>query len=131
VTLNPEERDALQGLLASEKERTAATEEALVAELEAIIEASAQSNSDDEHDPEGATVGFERARVASQLDAARRRLSELDEAAERLGTDAFGTCRRCGKPIAFERLAAHPTAVTCVACADTPARPALRRRAGP
>jgi RNA polymerase-binding transcription factor DksA len=131
VTLTPEERDSLQALLASEKGRTAATEAALVAELEAIIEASALSNSDDEHDPEGATVGFERARVASQLEAARRRLSELDEAAERLGTAAFGTCRQCGKTIAFERLAVHPTAMTCVACAGTPARPALRRRAGP
>lgn len=130
MTLTPEERAALEGLVASERERAVATEEALVGELEAVIEASAQANLDDEHDPEGATVGFERARVASQLDQARRRLNELDQAAERLRTGGFGTCERCGQGIALERLTAHPTAVTCVACAADSGRQGLRRRPG-
>ena len=128
--MTPEQRSALEARLALERERTTATEDALVTELESIIEASAQSNLDDEHDPEGATVGFERAQVASQIAEARRRLSEIDQAAERLSTGAFGTCARCGQPIALERLLAHPTAVTCVGCADDTGRSgALVRRA--
>ena len=125
------ERAALKVALATEKVRAAATEEALVASYEAIVEASAQSNLDDEHDPEGATVGFERAQVASQIAHARLRLSELDQAADRLLTGGIGTCRRCGQDIAFERLAAQPTAVTCVGCAGAPTGLGVRRRASP
>ena len=72
---------------------------------------------DDEHDPEGATIGFERAQVASLLEVARSRLVELDRARERLADGTYGTCRHCGGPIEIERLTAHPTAPSCVACA--------------
>ncbi|HVF13552.1 MAG TPA: TraR/DksA C4-type zinc finger protein [Acidimicrobiales bacterium] len=122
-----EQRAAFEALLAAERERTAATEAALVAEHEAVVEAAMQSNLDDEHDPEGATVGFERARVASLVAQSRRRLADLDRAAERLRTGAFGVCERCGQPIALERLAAFPTATSCVGCAEASGRSGLDR----
>lgn len=107
----------MKALLASERERAEVSEASLVAEHGEIVEASARANLDDEHDPEGATVGFERARVASLLTEVRRRSAEIDEALERLDAGAYGTCERCRQPIAPERLTAHPTAVRCVTCA--------------
>jgi len=127
-TMTREERAALEGLLAVERERTAANESGLADELDSIVEASAQANLDDEHDPEGATVGYERARVASLLAEARTRLVQLDQATQRLRTGTYGTCRPCGRPIAFERLAAYPVAVTCVACEAGRSRSPLQRR---
>lgn len=112
------ERRDLDALLASERERLVAAEAELLTEHQAIVEASDRANLDDEHDPEGATVGFERARAASLLRHVRARLSELDDASERLRTGAYGHCERCGQPIAFERLAAHPTATRCIGCAN-------------
>jgi RNA polymerase-binding transcription factor DksA len=125
--MTPEELATVEARLASERELVAATEQALVAEHEAVVEASAQSNQDDEHDPEGATIGFERARVASLVDQARSHLAGLDQATERLRSGRFGTCQVCGRPIAVERLVAHPVATTCVACAVPPPG-AIRRR---
>ncbi|MDQ6725486.1 MAG: TraR/DksA C4-type zinc finger protein [Actinomycetota bacterium] len=126
--MTPEERTTLSAMVAAERRRTAANEAGLVAELESVIEASAQANLDDEHDPEGATVGYERARVASLLAAARARLTRLDQAADRLEAGAYGACGRCGNPIPIERLVAHPAAVTCVACEADRARSPLYRR---
>jgi RNA polymerase-binding transcription factor DksA len=72
---------------------------------------------DDEHDAEGSTIGFERARVTALLAAARRSLVELDAAGARLAAGTYGRCLACGRPIPEARLAARPTADTCVACA--------------
>lgn len=115
--MTPQERVALQALLAEEGERVAQAVASLLAEHQAVVEASSQANLDDEHDPEGATIGFERARVASLLSEARHRSSQIEQATERLESGAYGTCERCGQPIAWERLTAYPTAVTCVGCA--------------
>ncbi|HEU5023684.1 MAG TPA: TraR/DksA C4-type zinc finger protein [Spirillospora sp.] len=81
-----------------------------------VVEASAQSNADDEHDPEGATIAFERARIEASLTRARTRLAEIEDALRRLAAGAYGTCERCGGPIAEARLEARPTARTCVTC---------------
>ena len=46
---------------------------ALTAELDDIVAATADANVDDEHDPEGSTIAFERARVSTLLSQGRRR----------------------------------------------------------
>ena len=106
-------RDELLRLRAS-AEAEAAT---LAADLEALFAASRDSNADDEHDPEGATIGFERAQLTALLATARQRIAEIDEALHRVDTATYGICERCGRPIAAERLAARPFARNCVACA--------------
>ena len=85
-------------------------------ELDAVAE-STSATPDDEHDAEGSTVGYERARVGALLAAAERHLLDYDAAVERLADGGYGVCARCGGPIGAERLSALPTAMTCVACA--------------
>lgn len=109
----------IEALLRVEHEQASASEESLFAEYEGILDASVDANLDDEHDPEGATVGYERARVASLLGQARDRLSALGAAKDRIRTGAYGTCVRCGRAICFDRLLALPTAVMCMSCAGS------------
>ncbi|GAA1030731.1 TraR/DksA C4-type zinc finger protein [Virgisporangium ochraceum] len=106
-------RDELLRLRAS-AEAEAAT---LANDLEALFTASRDSNADDEHDPEGATIGFERAQLTALLAATRRRIAEVDEALHRVDTGTYGVCEGCGRPIARERLEVRPFARRCIACA--------------
>ena len=91
--------------------------EAIQTQLGALHDAVRNSNIDDEHDPEGTTVGYERAQLDSLLDHANAHLLEIDEALNRLASGAYGTCERCGKPIGEQRLAALPSTPLCVDCA--------------
>ena len=102
--------------------RTRAATVLLIADLEGDLAAIAEStrkSPDDEHDPEGSTVGFERARVGSLLERTRRSLFDLDEALERIRRGTYGICERCGASILSERLKALPTAKLCIVCAVT------------
>lgn len=105
------------GLLAAHRTETLDLVEALRRRLAGIIESSAHTTNDDEHDPEGVTIAFERAQTAALLDQARAQLRALDEADERLAAGTYGTCLRCGGPIAAGRLEALPAAGTCIRCA--------------
>ena len=105
--------------VAVERAREAARQR--VADLDrsfADIAASVDTaNTDDEHDPEGATLAFERAQVVSLLEEARAQRDALDAAAARLDTGTYGVCEHCGAEIDVERLDALPGARTCVGCA--------------
>lgn len=94
--------------------------ERLDGELLELFEASRSSNADDEHDPEGSTIAFERAQLTALLAAGRRRIIDLEEALERSASGGYGVCEGCGQPIPAERLAARPFATTCVSCASGP-----------
>ncbi|MET7971015.1 TraR/DksA C4-type zinc finger protein [Micromonospora sp. NPDC005305] len=89
----------------------------LAQDLEALFLASRDSNADDEHDPEGATIGFERAQLTALLAGARERIADVDDALRRVDEATYGVCERCGQPIGDERLAARPFARFCMACA--------------
>jgi len=120
--LSPAERAALADLIASERAKTAAQIEGLTRDFEGIVEWS-ETPPDDEHDPEGATLAFERAQVTALLSHARAQLADLERALKLLGDGEYGRCRGCGQNIGFERLMARPTAHTCLQCAaDTPPR---------
>ncbi|WP_307793617.1 TraR/DksA family transcriptional regulator [Actinotalea soli] len=83
-----------------------------------LVATSTDSNADDEHDPEGATIAFERSQLGALVDQARRRLVELDEAQTRWHAGSYGVCDRCRAVIPPERLEARPSARTCVGCAS-------------
>ncbi len=90
---------------------------ALQRDFDGIVASAALVGADDEHDPEGATIAFERAQLAALLDQARDQLAGLDQALTRLSQGRYGRCERCGRPIAPARLAARPAAPTCISCA--------------
>ena len=95
---------------------------ALHRDLDGVIDASRSSNADDEHDPEGATIAFERSQVGALVRQARDHLVEIEAALGRLASGTYGTCEGCGSVIAPGRLEARPVARTCISCASTPRR---------
>jgi DnaK suppressor protein len=107
------ERDLLLAGRVRARQRVAALER----EFAGLAEAASAAGTDDEHDPEGATLAFERQHAAALLAAAREQVAALDDALRRLAEGRYGVCDRCGQPIGAERLAARPAAVTCVRCA--------------
>ena len=86
-------------------------------DFDAMVAASRDTNADDEHDPEGATIAFERSQIEALVRQAEHHLEQIDAAAKRLDAGTYGTCEECGAPIAQERLEARPTAGVCIRCA--------------
>ena len=108
---------AVREVLDVERETTVLRIRAMSADYDEIVAGSADSNSDDEHDPEGSTIAFERAQVGALLREARAYLGDLERALTRLDASTYWTCERCDGPIAPERLAARPATRTCIGCA--------------
>ena len=103
--------------LAADRAGTLARLAGLEREFAAIVESSRSANIDDEHDPEGATIAFERQHAAALIAGAHQHLARIDAALLRLDDGSYGWCERCGRPIGAERLAARPAATTCITCA--------------
>lgn len=83
-------------------------------DLESVFAASMDSNADDEHDPEGQTISYEREQLSALIRAAQEHLSAIEKATTRLEQGEYGTCEVCQKPIPTARLLARLTARTCV-----------------
>lgn len=84
---------------------------------DAMIASSDTSNADDEHDPEGATIAFERSQLSAQMAHVKAGLDGLERALNRWVDGTYGRCEMCGLPIAPARLEARPAAATCITCA--------------
>jgi DnaK suppressor protein len=119
--------DGVRLALAAERADTIGRIDGLTRDRRAILESAESTSTDDEHDPEGATLAFEREQLAALLDQARAHLAELDVAVERLDAGTYGRCIRCGQLIPAERLTARPASVTCVACASRKQLPGLTK----
>jgi len=104
-------------LLAAERAGTLDRLGSLEREFRGIVESSGPAGTDDEHDPEGATIAFERQHVAALIAQAREHLAQIDAAMGRLAEGSYGRCERCGRPIGAARLAARPVATICMGCA--------------
>lgn len=103
--------------LGDELAETTARLDALRRDFDGMVAASVDSNADDEHDPEGATIAYERSQLAALIEQAERHVADVRAALTRLEEGRYGLCERCGRPIPPERLEARPTARTCVGCA--------------
>ena len=90
---------------------------ALRRDFTGMVDASRDSNADDEHDPEGSTIAFERQQVDTLVRQTEQHLVEVEAALARLDAGEYGVCERCGRPIPDARLEARPMARTCVTCA--------------
>lgn len=104
-------------LLLAERARAQARAAALGREFAGIAEAAGEPGADDEHDPEGSTLAFEREHTAALLAGAVEQIAEIDAAIGRLTDGTYGTCVRCGQPVGADRLGARPAAATCIRCA--------------
>lgn len=106
--------------LVIEREEASARVAALSRELADLGRTTADEALDDEHDPDGSGgVAVNRAQLQALLAQARSHLAEVDAALRRVEVGSYGTCERCGAPIAAGRLAARPTARLCITCAST------------
>ena len=91
----------------------------LTGDHDAMVAASLDTNADDEHDPEGATIAFERSQIGALVRQAQVHLTEIDAAMGRVDAGTYGVCEGCGTAIGDERLEARPVARTCIQCAAT------------
>lgn len=108
-----DERQVLEAKLESARLRLAR----LTEDFDDVVAASRDTNADDEHDPEGATIAFERSQLSAVIEQTRIQVIEAQAALTRWDTGNYGRCERCGRPIGAERLEARPTARLCITCA--------------
>ncbi|PYE17521.1 TraR/DksA family transcriptional regulator [Williamsia limnetica] len=102
-------------------ERAAASEliETMSVRLRSVVEAGAGESSDDEHDPEGSTLAFERGQLVAQIERSKALVLDIDAALVRVDRGTYGICERCGNDIADARLEALPAARLCITCASS------------
>lgn len=110
--------ESVRVALLEERARVVRRLDGLAADFEETVAASRDSNADDEHDPEGHTIAFERSQVTSLSRRLEQHLAEVDAALARLAVGTYGVCTGCGEPIDLARLQARPAAGECIACAS-------------
>ncbi len=110
--------DRARELLEAERQQALRRLSGLTGDFNQVVAASRDANADDEHDPEGSTIAFERAQVAALVLQVQGHLAEVEAAIERLAAGTYGICERCGQPIAKARLKARLAARTCIGCAS-------------
>ncbi|MFP4634983.1 MAG: TraR/DksA family transcriptional regulator [Nitriliruptoraceae bacterium] len=114
--MDPSLAQDLLALLTERQQRAMQRRDALQGDLADIVERSSDASRDDEHDPEGVTIAFERAQVASLLAAAELELVDVDRAVDRVRAGTHDRCQACGGEVPAERLRARPATRTCVSC---------------
>ncbi len=100
-----------------ERSQTLSRLASLTGDYESVVAASLDTNADDEHDPEGATIAFERSQIGALVRQVRHHLAEVDAALVRVDAGTYGVCEACGSPIGDARLEALPAARLCIGCA--------------
>jgi RNA polymerase-binding transcription factor DksA len=113
----PVEQERARRMLLAERDAATARRKELLADLRSVVEGSRDVATDDEHDPEGATIAYERSKVMALVRQAEDQLAVIQHALARVDGGSYGTCERCGRAIGRERLHARPSATTCVRCA--------------
>jgi len=76
------------------------------------LDPAANGSNRDEHDPESATIAFERVQPVTLMARGHDQRHDVDWALARLAAHAYGRC----EPINDQRLQALPTAPFCVRC---------------
>ena len=118
TTLSAEQHTMLRGVLVADREATEALIARLIDDLDSFTDARKDGATDDEHDPEGPTLAFERSQSTAILDQTRQHFAQIESAMLRLDEGTFGVCVTCGKDIPFARLEVRPYSTQCVACAS-------------
>ena len=116
--LTSEESALLRRELLGQREETRETIVQLDRDVHIVQRSRVDSSTDDEHDPEGATLAFEQSQSSALLRQARERLTLVDAALSRLDSQQYGSCHTCGESIGFARLSARPYTQQCIRCAE-------------
>ncbi len=109
--------DRARRRLQVDRDETAARLASLIDDYDGVVAASRDTNADDEHDPEGATIAFERSQIGALVLQVRAHLEEIDAAVARWEAGTYGRCEECGGLISEGRLEARPAARDCIRCA--------------
>ena len=80
------------------------------------IEDETEEETYDNHLADSATSTLNREIDYTLEENSEHVLAAIEEALRRIDEGSFGTCARCGKPIAEERLEAIPYAIRCIDC---------------
>ncbi|MCB5293804.1 TraR/DksA family transcriptional regulator [Arthrobacter sp. SO3] len=115
--------ERFRNLLHEERRRKLALLPALRQDITSVNAARQDSNVDDEHDPEGATIAFELSQAGALLEQSRRGLAQIEAALERIDAGRYGSCAVCGEEIAEGRLEARPWTPYCIRHSSGPAGP--------
>jgi len=81
-----------------------------------LLEDETEEETFDDHVGDAASLTFDREMDYSLEENSGNVLASIDEALRRIEEGSFGTCARCGKTIAAERLEAMPYATKCIDC---------------
>jgi RNA polymerase-binding transcription factor DksA len=109
---------SLRSQLEADRKQTGILIDTVTDEMDAFVSARRDTTTDDEHDPEGPTLAFERSQSSAILNQSRQHLVEIDAALVRMNDGRFGLCKTCGDPIALGRLQVRPQAPLCISCAE-------------
>jgi DnaK suppressor protein len=115
-------------LLLEERRRKLALLPALRQDIDSVAAARQDSNVDDEHDPEGATIAFELSQASALLEQSSAGLAQVEAALGRIDDGSYGICQACGEEIAAGRLEARPWTPYCIRHSAGPAHPRGIRR---
>src|SRR5690554_4786199 len=108
TALTSRQRTSLRNHLDGDREQTRLLIDRLTEEMGAFVTARRDTPTDDEHDPEGPTLAFERSQSHAMLRQTRQHLDDIDAALRRLDDGSYGTCVKCGNEISLGRLQARP-----------------------
>ena len=115
--LTARQRASLRAQLSSDREQARLLIDSLNAEMDAFSASRWDTSTDDEHDPEGPTLAFERSQSSAMMQQSERHIEEIDAALLRMDEGTYGLCTNCGRAIAVGRLQARPQAEHCIHCA--------------
>jgi RNA polymerase-binding protein DksA len=103
-------------MLVDERERVSATVEHLHESNSRSFEDETEEETYDNHLADSATATLNREIDSTLEENSEHVLTGINDALERIDNGTFGTCARCGKQIAEERLEALPYATRCIDC---------------
>ena len=103
-------------MLSEERVRVSAAIDNLHESNSSSLEDETEEETYDNHLADSATATLNREIDYTLEENAEHVLAAIDQALGRIEEGTFGTCVRCGKPIAEERLEAIPYATRCIDC---------------
>jgi RNA polymerase-binding protein DksA len=108
--------ERFRSLLVEERQKVEHALRHLHDENPGTIEDETEDETFDNHLGDAASITFDREMNYSLEGNSVHVLGAIDEALKRIDDGTFGTCARCGNPIAEERLEAMPYATKCIDC---------------